>query len=227
MTLLSQPHASSSEPTAGTEPRDYDERSAELAALVSGRRSVRKLLADPVPRELIERAIEAAGWAPSPHGRQPWRFPVVESDTCKQALASAMASAWQEQLQLDGQDVAVIQIRLQKSLDRVTGAPVIIVPCLYLDDLDDYPDAVRREAERTMAVQSLGAAIQNLLLTVFAAGYDAGWMCGPLFCPDVVRDALGLSKSLIPHAMIPVGKAAADPVRRPRISVDDLIAQWL
>jgi F420 biosynthesis protein FbiB-like protein len=202
-------------------------RPTDLASIVRGRRSVRKLRPDPVPRDLIERAIEAAGWAPSPHGRQPWRFAVVERDDMKRKLAEAMASAWQRQLQLDGQDASVIQIRLQKSLGRVTNAPVIVVPCLYLDDLDDYPDALRREAERTMAIQSIGAAIQNLLLTVYAAGYDAGWMCGPLFCSDVVRDTLGLSKSLIPHAMIPIGVAAADPVRRPRLPIADLIAAWL
>lgn len=216
MTPLSQPLA---EPEI--------DRAGDLDSIVQGRRSVRKLLPDPVPRELIERAIEAAGWAPSPHGRQPWRFVVVESEDAKRALAFAMASAWREQLQLDGQDQSVIQIRLQKSLDRVATAPVIIVPCLYLEDLDEYPDRQRQAAERTMAIQSLGAAIQNLLLTVYAAGYDAGWMCGPLFCPDVVRDALGLSKAQIPHATIPVGRAAADPVRRPRLPVGDLIARWL
>ena len=202
------------------------DRPPDLASIVRGRRSVRKLRPDPVPRELIERAIEAAGWAPSPHGRQPWRFAVIERDDTKRGLAEAMAGAWRDQLQLDGQDASVIQIRLQKSLDRVTSAPVMLVPCLYLDDLDDYPDAIRQEAERTMAIQSIGAAIQNLILTVYAAGYDAGWMCGPLFCPDVVRDTLGLSKSLIPHAMIPIGLAAADPTRRPRLPVDGLIAIW-
>lgn len=202
-------------------------RATDLESIVEGRRSVRKLQPDPVPREVVHRAIEAAGWAPSPHGRQPWRFAIVESSAAKHALADAMAGAWSDQLQLDGQDAAVIQIRLQKSLDRVTNAPVIIVPCLYLDELDQYPDQDRQAAERTMAIQSLGAAIQNILLTVYAAGYDAGWMCGPLFCPDVVRDALGISKSMIPHAMIPVGLAAADPVRRPRMAVDELIAGWL
>ena len=202
------------------------DRPTDLMSIVRGRRSVRKLRPDPVPRDLVERAIEAAGWAPSPHGRQPWRFVVVKRDNTKQALAEAMAGAWRDQLQLDGQDASVIQIRLQKSLDRVTNAPVIVVPCLYLDDLDDYPDPTRREAERTMAIQSIGAAIQNLLLTVYAEGYDAGWMCGPLFCPDVVRETLGLSKSMIPHAMIPIGVAATDPVRRPRLPVADLIAAW-
>jgi coenzyme F420-0:L-glutamate ligase / coenzyme F420-1:gamma-L-glutamate ligase len=201
-------------------------RPADLDSLIRGRRSVRKLLNDPVPPEVIRDAIEAAGWAPSPHGRQPWRFAVIESNERKQALADAMADAWQEQLALDGQNQAVIGIRRRKSYERIVSAPAIIVVCLRLTDLDPYPDADRTEAERIMAIQSLGAAVQNFLLHIYASGYDAGWMCAPLFCPEVVRDVLGLPDDFIPHAMLPVGRAAADPVRRPRRPVDELIASW-
>ena len=103
---------------------------------------------------------------------------------------------------------------------------MLIVPCLYLEDLDDYPDAERQEAEVTMAVQSLGAAVQNLLLSLYASGVDGGWMCAPLFCPAVVRESVGVSASLIPHALIAVGYAAKDPVRRPRMGLDELIVDW-
>ncbi len=198
----------------------------ELAAIVRGRRSVRSFRPEPVPREVIEQAIAAAGWAPSPHGRQPWRFVVIESAERRYALAEAMASSWRTQLELDGQPPEVVQIRLDKSRQRLHEAPVLIVPCLYLADLDVYPDADRQEAERIMAIQSLGAAIQNLLLTVFAAGLDAGWMCAPLFCPDLVRDHLGLEPELTPHAVIPVGYPAKDPVRRPRRPTSELIVSW-
>jgi coenzyme F420-0:L-glutamate ligase/coenzyme F420-1:gamma-L-glutamate ligase len=68
--------------------------------------------------------------------------------------------------------------------------------------------------------------VQNLLLTVYAEGLDAGWICAPLFCPDVVRAALGLDAALIPHALIAIGYAAKDPVRRPRRPLDELIVQW-
>ncbi|MDP9366580.1 MAG: nitroreductase family protein, partial [Chloroflexota bacterium] len=109
---------------------------------------------------------------------------------------------------------------------RLLEAPLLIVPCLYLADLDVYPDPDRQAAEETMAIQSLGAAIQNLLLTLYAAGLDAGWMCAPLFCPDVVRDALGLDAALIPHALLPVGYAAQDPKRRGRLPAEELIVAW-
>ena len=198
----------------------------ELAALVRGRRSVRAFRADPVPRSIVERAIEAAGWAPSPHGRQPWRFAVVEAAERRSALADAMAATWREQLNLDGQDAATVQHRLDRSRERLQTAPVLIVPCLYLADLDRYPDAGRQTAEEIMAIQSLGAAVQNLLLSLYAGGVDGGWMCAPLFCPEVVRDALGLALDLIPHALIAVGYAARDPIRRPRLPLDRLIVSW-
>jgi len=121
---------------------------------------------------------------------------------------------------------AVIGVRLRKSQERIITAPVIVVVSLYLADLDPYPDADRTGAERIMAIQSLGAAVQNFLLHIYARGYDAGWMCAPLFCADIVRDVLDLPDAFIPHAMLPVGRAAADPVRRPRRPVDELIASW-
>jgi len=187
---------------------------------------VRAFQARPVPRATVEAAIAAAGWAPSPHGRQPWRFAVVEAVARRATLAAAMAATWEQQLELDGQEAEIVRIRLAKSRQRLHDAPLLIVPCLYLSDLDVYADPARQVAEETMAVQSLGAAIQNLLLTVYAAGLDAGWMCAPLFCPEVVRDALGLDAALVPHALLPVGYAAKDPVRRDRLPPASVIVSW-
>lgn len=201
-------------------------RPGDFASVVRSRRSVRAFSPTPVPRSVIEEAIAAAGWAPSPHGRQPWRFAVVETAERRLALADAMAATWRDQLNLDGQPAEVVQHRLDRSRERLITAPVLVVACLYLVDLDAYPDAARQAAEATMAIQSLGAAVQNFLLSVYAAGLDSGWMCAPLFCPDIVREALGLADELIPHALLPVGVAAKDPIRRPRRPVDELIVSW-
>jgi PPOX class probable F420-dependent enzyme len=201
-------------------------RPPDLTGIIQGRRSVRAFQTTPVPRGVIERAIQAAGWAPSPHGRQPWRFAIVESAARRVALADAMADTWRTQLELDGQDADIVQRRLDKSRDRLLTAPLLVVVCLYLSDLDPYPDPERRTAETTMAIQSLGAAVQNVLLSIYAEGLDAGWMCAPLFCPDIVRETLGLEEALIPHALIPVGYAAKDPVRRDRLPLDRLIVDW-
>ena len=197
-----------------------------LMDIIRGRRSVRRYQDRPVPRELLEEILEAARWAPSPHGRQPWRFVVLTRDTPKRALAAAMGDEWRRQLALDGQALEIIETRFAKSRERIILAPAIVVPCLYLADLDAYPDADRNAAETTMAIQSLGCAVQNMLLTAYSLGLDGGWMCAPLFCPEVVVGALDLDPALIPHALITLGYAAADPVRRERLPLERLIVRF-
>jgi F420 biosynthesis protein FbiB-like protein len=214
--------ATYSQQRATTQP----DRAATLAELLQGRRSVRQYRPDPVPRALIEQVLEAARWAPSPHGRQPWRFVVLTRPEAKQRLADFMGETWQQNLGMDGQDQAVVQIRLEKSRQRILQAPALILPCLYLEDLDQYPDARRQQDETTMAVQSLGAAAQNMLLMAYDLGLDGGWMCAPLFCPEVVCQALDLDTRLIPHALITLGYAAADPKRRERLPLDALIVHF-
>ncbi|MDQ2907565.1 MAG: nitroreductase family protein, partial [Chloroflexota bacterium] len=92
-----------------------------------------------------------------------------------------------------------------------------------LEEMDRYPDAQRQADEETMAIQSLGAAIQNMLLMAYELGLDSGWMCAPLFCPDIVRAALNLATGLRPQALITLGYAAADPRRRERLPLSELV----
>jgi F420 biosynthesis protein FbiB-like protein len=201
-------------------------RTDNLATLLQSRRSVRKYQDRPVSRELIEQVLESARWAPSPHGRQPWRFVVLTTQKLKLQLADQMGSTWQQNLHMDGQDAEIVHIRLQKSRQRILNAPVIVIPCLYLEDLDYYPDERRQADEKTMAIQSIGAAIQNMLLMAYDLGLDAGWMCAPLFCPEVVCKALDLDPRLIPQALITIGYAAADPERRERLPLSSLIVRF-
>jgi PPOX class probable F420-dependent enzyme len=211
---------------AAVPPLEPSGRGGDFLPLARGRRSVRAFQQRPVPRAALETMIEAARWAPSPHGRQPWRFVVLTRDEPKQALAAAMGADWRQVLEMDGQERATIQLRLEKSHERIRTAPALILVCLYLADLDQYPDPDRQHAEEIMAIQSLGAAIQNMLLAAYAQGLDTGWMCAPLFTPETVRAALGLDEALSPHALIPVGYEAHPPKRRPHRPIDDLIVRF-
>ena len=206
--------------------RAQPRRASTLEDLIRGRRSVRQYQTTPIARELIEQVLEAARWAPSPHGRQPWRFVVLTRQESKQRLADFMGEDWQKNLEMDEQPAEIVRIRLAKSRQCILNAPALIIPCLYLEDLDRYPDEQRQSDETTMAVQSLGAAIQNMLLMAYDLGLDGGWMCAPLFCPEVVCQALDLDSRLIPHALITLGYAAADPKRRERLPLDALIVHF-
>ena len=205
---------------------DGERAALDFWELIRGRRSVRSYKDQPVPRDLVLQVLEAARWAPSPHGRMPWRFVVLTNPQTKVRLSQAMAQEWQRQLEMDGQPPEVVATRLRKSQARLTGAPVLIMPCLYLLDLDQYPDRDRQAAEKTMAIQSLGAAVQNMLLTAYYLGLDSGWMCAPLFCPEVVVQTLALDAALIPQALITLGYMDQPPKRRSRLPLADLVVQW-
>jgi coenzyme F420-0:L-glutamate ligase / coenzyme F420-1:gamma-L-glutamate ligase len=191
---------------------------------VRGRRSVRQYLPKNVSEQLVNQVLEAGRWAPSPHGRQPWRFAVITKDETKERLAEAMGEEWRANLEMDGQSPEVVEKRLEGSRRRLLDAPVLVLLCLYLEELDIYPDAYRQQGETTMAIQSLGAAAQNMLLAAYDLGLDSGWMCAPLFCPQKVVEALGLDPKLIPHALLTLGYAEGDPPkRRGRKPLDELL----
>lgn len=199
---------------------------SEFLALARGRQTVRAFTERPVPREALLDLVEAARWAPSPHGRQPWRFVVLTRDEPKRRLAASMGDEWRSVLAMDGEPEAIIERRLARSRERIERAPALLLACLYLEDLDRYPDPDRQRAEETMAVQSLGAAIENMLLAAYSLGLDSGWMCAPLFSPDTVCSALDLDALLVPHALIAVGYKAAEPRRRPHRPAEELIVRF-
>lgn len=71
---------------------DIDEmsrRAEEYYHLMDKRRSVRYFSDEPVPRELIERAILTANTAPSGAHKQPWTFVAVESLSLKKQIRVA------------------------------------------------------------------------------------------------------------------------------------------
>jgi F420 biosynthesis protein FbiB-like protein len=188
-------------------------RAHTLYELIRSRRSIRRYAERPVKRAVVMRLLEAAAWAPSAHNRQPWRFAVIEEAGARERLAGAMNAVLRADLAADGLPPEQIEAQARRRRERLTRAPVLVVLCMTMADMDDYPDPRRRQAEWTMAAQSLALAGGNLLLAAHAEGLGACWLCAPLFCPDVVRETLGLPADWEPQAFVSLGWPAEAPVR--------------
>jgi coenzyme F420-0:L-glutamate ligase/coenzyme F420-1:gamma-L-glutamate ligase len=176
-----------------------------LYGLMRDRRSIRRYARRPVERTAVERVLAAATWAPSAHNRQPWRFAVIDDGALQARLADAMSAALRADLAADGLPLDQIEAQAARRRERLTRAPVLILLCVTMADMDVYPDAKRNHAEWTMATQSAALAGQNLLLAAQAEGLGACWLCAPLFCPDVVRAVLALPEDWEPQAFISLG----------------------
>ena len=178
--------------------------------LARGRRAIRRYTDQPVPPELLDLLLETAVWSPSAHNRQPWRFAVLEDAASKETLARAMGQRLRADRTADGDPPDAIERDVARSFARITGAAALVVVCLSLADMDTYPDPHRRQAERTMAVQSVAMAAQTLWLAAHAAGLGACWLCAPLFVPELVVTTLDLPPDWEPQGLLTLGWPAEE-----------------
>ena len=175
-----------------------------------------------MPDSVIQDILTTATYAPSAHNRQPWRFVVVTDLSVKTRLADAMAQDFERDLTRDGLSPEKIHAQIKRSKERITSAPVSILLCLDMSEMDSYPDEKRNKAEYMMAVQSVAAAGLQLLLAAHAEGLGGVWACWPLFAQETIQKTLNLSASWEPQGMFFVGYPADIPEARERKSIESI-----
>src|SRR3989304_9130329 len=137
---------------------------------IKERRSIRKYSSTRVPREILNEILEATQWAPSAHNAQPCRFIILTEKTSKKDLAIAMAKARTEDLIRDNVPLKLSQRITKASVERFTSAPVLLIACITMAEMTKYPDEQRQKNERDLAIQSLGATMENMLLAAHSKG---------------------------------------------------------
>ena len=197
----------------------------DLHTFLRTRRSIRRFKPDLIPDSVIEDILTTATFAPSAHHRQPWRFAVITEPSAKKKLADAMAKKFELDLEADSLPREEINKKVTRSRDRIVTAPVIIILCVDMSDMDTYPDTRRKKAEYLMASQSAAGAGMQLLLAAHAEGLGSVWVCSPLFAQETVRSALNLPKSWEPQAMYFLGYPEEIPQARERKPISE-ISKW-
>ncbi len=178
------------------------------------RRSIRRYLDRPVPPDQIDLLLDRATRAPSAHNSQPWRFVVITTSNVKVQLADRMGERLRADRLRAADRVAEIDRDVARSRERITSAPVVIIACAAFSSDDRY--------ERLMAIQSVAASLQNLLLAAHEVGLGACWMAAPLYCPDVIRDVLHLPNDWEAQALITLGYPADEGKPRGRVDFREL-----
>ena len=130
---------------------------------------------DPIPREMIEKLLDAAVQAPNHYKVRPWRF-VVLSGEGRNKLGAVMAAS-QQQRHPEYPPEAFEKCR---TLPR--RAPVVIAV-----GVDKPSEAKVLEIENVCAA---AAAIQNLLLAAYAIGLGAKWRTAEWARDPLVKEFL-------------------------------------
>lgn len=133
-----------------------------------------------------------------------------------------MSAEFQRDLEKDKLSPEDIQKKLKRSHERMTGAPVVIILCVDMSEMDEYPDTRRKKAEYIIATQSTANAGMQLLLAAHAEGLGGVWVCSPIFAQETVQNALEIPQTWEPQAMFLLGYPENQPSLRERKPIEEV-----
>jgi nitroreductase len=132
------------------------------------RRSVREFIDRPVPRESLERMLDAARWAPNHRLTFPWRFFVLEKGGPARARVAELAREWTHANNSQLPD----QKRAETA--RIAAKEVLDAPAfMYFYAVPGANEEVTRENYAAVCI-----AAQNMQLVAVAEGLAVGWSTG-------------------------------------------------
>lgn len=155
---------------------------------IENRRSIRKFDKREVERSLVESILRAGLQAPSPKNRQPWRFVVIMEEAIKNKIVDSMREeicmlAKQKKNRKD------IWASLE-TMEIIEDAPVLILVCYEYGMVASHDDGVDWEISATdleaVELQSIGAAVENMLLKAEELGIGSLWCADILYAYKVI-----------------------------------------
>ena len=148
---------------------------SEILREIQLRRARRALSETAVPKQVVQRIMTAATWAPSCFNNQPWRFVVVDNPQQLETVKGFLAGG-----------------------NYWAGKSPLIVLVLTEPDLD-----CRLSDRRDYSFFSTGLAVENLVLQACREGLIAHPIAG--YKPQEIKEALGIPQELVLLTLVIVG----------------------
>jgi nitroreductase len=182
---------------------------------ISTRRSIRKFKSDPIPDEALHTILNAAILAPSGKNKQPWRFIVVQGEQRADMVRVMRAgiAKFKDTGEGTGSSEWTANVMEQAPITVFVFNPEGLPPWenhnLY-QNIDEIVDT-----------QSVGAAIQNMLLAALELGIGSLWICDVFYAYEELCGWLGEQGEMI--AAVSFGYPAENPPARPRKAYDAVV----
>lgn len=168
-------------------------------------------LVEPHPNaEQLELAFQAALTAPDHHRLKPTQFIVVKGEQ-REAFGVLLSEAVADLGETDS-------IQIERARQHPMRAPMLIIAVTRFHDHAKVP-----YFEQTL---SSGAAIQNLLLSLQAQGFNTMWRSGAVVESDLFKRKLGLQTHDLISGIIYVGTAFKVIAPRTEIETDAFVSFW-
>lgn len=195
-----------------------------MISAVYDRRSIRKFLDTPISKEDIEAIIQSGIKAPSSKNRQPWKFTVVQGRAKEEMLSAFRRGILREEhdytlLPQSKQHIAGAKY----TVDIMAEAPVIVFVSHSLGKsiLEDLTTEER--IAEICNIQSIGAAIENMILAATDRGIGSLWICDIYFAYSELCEWLHSDGQLV--AAVAFGFPNEHPGERTRKGFEEVV-EW-
>jgi nitroreductase len=201
----------------------------ELNTAIETRTTVRKFSSETVPVSDLKEMVKAAGLAPSVNNSQPWKF-----------IAITNLSKIKQMAQIVHQKIDVLYSDIEKSDENAKAtvdyfstifenAPSMIAVAItsyhaVSDKINNAPLSHEKmnEYRNYPDIQSVGAAVQNVLLKAVDLGYGSCWLSGLMVAKEELEAELGIEGLWQLATVVAIGKPAGETKRREKKSPDDI-----
>lgn len=171
---------------------------------IFGRRMTKEFTGAEVPRDALERMLDAAIWAPNHRLTNPWRFFVLEKGGKTRARVAELA--WQVAYDnVANPNPAQKQSSADASKSRVLDAPAMIYA---------YSVPGRDEETTQENYASVCCAVHNMALAAVAEGLVLDWSTGGVTKHPELSRALGAEDDWAMVGALFIGEPANAPASR-------------
>lgn len=185
--------------------------------VVAMRRSVRSFLKKDVPDEAISQMLACANIAPSGSNQKNWRFIVLKEEAKRHEMRANVEARISEIVgKMDSPRAKAEFVAYGKYFTFFADAPVVIA--VVMKPYDSMTARILRRYESNVAytstagIQSVAAAIENMLLAAAALDLGACWMTGPMIARSALEKALEIAPPEELLALVPVGYPKTKPL---------------
>lgn len=203
---------------------EFERTRVKMISAIYDRRSIRKFIDKPISEKDMTDIIQSGIKAPSSKNRQPWKFIVIQGNAKEEMLKNFRQGIEREEsvstlLSQSKQHIAAAK----HTIDIMAEAPVIVFVVNSLGKSIMEKLSTEERVYEICNIQSISAAIQNMLLAATEKGIGSLWICDIYFAYSELCKWLDSDGQLI--AAIAFGYPNEFPKERPRKKIDDVV-EW-
>ncbi|MGQ9723214.1 MAG: nitroreductase family protein [Candidatus Jordarchaeum sp.] len=212
-----------------------------MTEAIETRQSIRKFKSDDVSDEIIFQLLDMARKAPSAENAQPWEFIIIKDQKIKgEIIETLKAGIGDKELNKFVKDFLApmvseavgFQVPVQALIKGagyypLLNAPVLIAVCMkdptalfksFKENYSKYRDIIF-----IWFVLSIGAAVENLILTAVPKGLATCWTSGFMFGEERVKKILEIPEGVRLLSIIALGYPEKNPFKTPRKPLEEIV----